>query len=94
MYYNGEWGAVCDNGWDLNDANVVCNELYLGQAMNARHGAFYGQSSGQIWLDNLNCAGTERSIEQCLHNGFGIQNCSHSKTAGVKCTTGMLQLFI
>ena len=94
VYHNGEWGAVCDNGWDINDAHVVCNQLYLGEAMNAIRGAFYGQSSGKIWLDDLNCTGTEKSIKQCPHNGWGTQNCSHSKTAGVKCTTGMLYIYI
>ena len=92
VYYNGEWGAICDNGWDFNDALVVCDQLYLGGARNARRGAFYGQSSRRIWLDNVNCTGTENSIERCRHSGWGIPNCSHSKTAGVKCTTGMLYL--
>jgi len=66
----------------------VCSELGLGQAFAARHNAFYGQGSGEIWLDDLNCVGTERSIVNCPHRGWGIENCGHSENAGVKCITG------
>ena len=61
--HNGIWGTVCDDGWDLNDAQVVCSELGYGQPVAARHGAFYGQGSGRIWLDNVNCVGTEGLLE-------------------------------
>ena len=88
VYHNGEWGTVCDNGWDLNDAQVVCNQLGLDKVAAVRHGAFYGQGSGRIWLNNLNCAGTEFAIEECSHRGWGIENCSHSEDAGVYCIAG------
>jgi len=88
VYHNGEWGTVCDNGWDLNNAQVVCSELGIGQAIAARHNAFYGQGSGEIWLDNLNCVGTEGTIGNCSHRGWGIENCEHSEDAGVKCIAG------
>ena len=88
VYYSGEWGTVCDDGWDLNDAQVVCRQLGFGQAIAARSRAYYGQGSGRTWLDNLNCIGTELTIGSCTHRGWGIEDCSHSEDAGVRCSTG------
>ena len=85
VYHNGTWGTVCDNGWDWNDAQVVCNELDLGYAVDAPHDAFYGEGSGQIWLDDVNCVGTELTIAHCSHRGWGSHNCSHGQDASVKC---------
>ena len=86
VYHNGEWGTVCDDGWDLNDAQVVCNELDLDVAISARYNASYGQGGGQIWLDDLKCVGTELNIRMCPHTGWGANNCSHSEDAGVQCS--------
>ena len=88
VYHNGEWGTVCDDGWDLNDAQTICNELDLGTAVAARHNAFYGQGNGQIWLSNINCVGSELLIENCSHGGWGIHNCNHSQDAIIKCIPG------
>ena len=86
VYHNGEWGTVCDNGWDLNNAQVVCSELGLGPAIAARHNTSYIQDDSQIWLDNLKCDGTEWTIRMCSHTGWGVKNCSHSEGAGVQCS--------
>ena len=86
VYHNGEWGTVCDDGWDLNDAQVTCSELDLGPVITARHNASYGQGSGQIWLGSLKCDGTERSIRRCSHRGWRMKNCNHSNDAGVQCS--------
>ena len=89
VYYNGEWGTVCGDGWDLNDAQVVCRQLGFGPAIIAfRDNAFYEEGSGQIWIDQLNCTGTELTIENCAHNGWGNHNCSHGEDAGVACSYG------
>ena len=77
---------MCDDGWGLNDAQVVCRELGFIQAINARSQAFYGQGSGTIWLDNVNCVGTEFTIGNYSHNGWGVENCNHGEDASVKCS--------
>ena len=84
MYYNGEWGAVCPNGWDLIDAQVLCRQLGYGQAINARSYSFYGTDWSRIMLDSVNCVGTEFTIEDCSHGGWGYK--FYSKDAGLKCS--------
>ena len=88
VYHNGEWGTVCDDDWDLNDAGVVCSELGLGKAVGASQSAYYGQGSGQIWLDDLRCVGNESTIGDCPHPGWGDHNCGHGEDAGANCTIG------
>ena len=86
VYHNGEWGTVCDDRWDLKDAQVVCKQLGFGRAIDASSRAFYGRGSGRIWLDNVNCVGTEFAIGNCSHNGWGVEDCTHGEDAGVKCS--------
>ena len=85
VYYNGEWGTVCGDRWDLDDAQVVCRQLGYGPPIAVRYRAYYGQGSGQIWLDNLKCNGNESTIEECLHAGWGMHDCEHDEDAGVEC---------
>ena len=93
IYHNGEWGTVCDDSWDLSDAEVVCRQLGCGKAVRAPPQASFGQGSGKIWLDNVGCTGAESSITQCSHRGFGIHNCAHSEDAGVVCSGMTYTLF-
>ena len=86
VYYQNQWGTVCDDLWDLNDANVACRQLGLGAATAALSFSTFGQGSGNIWLDNLRCGGTEDCLGNCTHNGWGVHNCAHFEDAGVRCT--------
>ena len=89
VYHNGKWGTVCDVGWDLYDAQVVCNELGFSKAISARDSTFYGQGHGKkIWLANLDCVGTEWTIGNCLHRGWNVHYCSLRRDAGVICSSG------
>ena len=88
VYHNGAWGTVCDDGWDLRDAMVVCYELGYGPAVVALGHAAFGRGSGRIWYDNVNCGGREANLTQCAHNGLGVHNCRHREDAGVICASG------
>ena len=84
--YNGEWGTVCDDGWDDIDAGVVCRQLGFGSTGTAIGSAYFGQGSGPILLDNVVCNGSESTLASCGHLGISITgDCIHSKDAGVRC---------
>ena len=83
---NAEWGTICDDSWDINDARVVCRQLGFPDAVSAPSFARYGQGTGQIWLDNVACLGTEPDLFTCGHNGIGNHNCGHSEDASAECS--------
>ena len=85
--YNGEWGTVCDDGWDDTDASVVCRQLGFGLSGTSIGSAGFGQGSGSIWLDSVTCTGNESTLASCGHLGIGVtRSCNHSEDAGVRCS--------
>ncbi|PIK44174.1 putative deleted in malignant brain tumors 1 protein [Apostichopus japonicus] len=85
VYHNGHWGTICDDGWDEKDASVVCRQLGYSNIGSARNSAAFGTGTGQIWLDDVSCSGSEIRIEDCPNNGWGQHNCEHGDDAGVHC---------
>ncbi|NWI31889.1 C163A protein, partial [Sula dactylatra] len=86
LYHDGIWGTICDDNWDLSDANVVCKQLGCGHAIRAFVSAHYGEGSGQIWLDDVNCTGAESDLWTCPSRAWGQHNCQHKEDAGVLCS--------
>ena len=87
IFYNDKWGTVCDDDWDMNDARVVCRHLGFSNAVRALGSAHFGTGSGEVWLDNVGCSGSESSIENCSHNGWGVGDCTHKEDASVICSS-------
>eukprot|EP00731_Ephydatia_muelleri_P034482 Em0062g5a len=68
------------------DAQVICRQLGFSGTSVAFSNAYFGAGSSNqpIWLDGVNCLGTETNVGQCPSGGWGIHNCVHLEDAGVR----------
>ena len=85
-----EWGTVCNDHFDIREAQVVCRMLNHSGAERVVDFAFFegygsGPDDSDIWLDNLKCRGDENSLMECKHRGWGMTNCGHFEDVGVVC---------
>ncbi|XP_058240041.1 antigen WC1.1-like [Hemibagrus wyckioides] len=86
VLHDGQWGTVCNYHWDMREAAVVCKELNCGEPVNVRYSAHFGPGSGPIWMDNVQCSGSESTLKNCSSNGWGKHYCDHLGDSGVTCS--------
>eukprot|EP00057_Strongylocentrotus_purpuratus_P018205 XP_011672679.1 PREDICTED: scavenger receptor cysteine-rich domain superfamily protein [Strongylocentrotus purpuratus] len=97
---SGDWGTICDDGWDNTDAGVACRQLGYPDALEAIVNVDYpntlpvfGSGSGPILLDGLDCESEKRHLRDCLvTNEWGIHDCTHDEDAGITCDLGLTRL--
>ncbi|XP_077640549.1 scavenger receptor cysteine-rich type 1 protein M130-like [Lonchura striata] len=65
VYSGGSWSSVCQEGWELQDAAVVCRELGCGTALEAPSRARFGAGTGPLWPYVPDCSGSEESLWEC-----------------------------
>ncbi|TTG02110.1 Deleted in malignant brain tumors 1 protein [Bagarius yarrelli] len=86
VFHRGSWGTVCDDSWDIKDAQVVCRQLQCGDALTTHIPAWFGPGTGSIWLNEVECEGNEMSMWNCRFQLSEEGECGHQEDVGVVCT--------
>ena len=55
--------------------------------------AGFGEGMGRIWLTSAQCTGSETELMNCTANSSGVNSCTHSQDAAVRCQPGDAQIF-
>ena len=92
MYFSGSWHSICDDGWDTNDAKVVCRQLGLGEAIETPGDSHFGKGNTSIKFCNFQCIGDESALSWCLHSGWKLSGCTcpSREVASVVCEGMMI----
>uniref|UniRef100_S4RAQ0 SRCR domain-containing protein n=1 Tax=Petromyzon marinus TaxID=7757 RepID=S4RAQ0_PETMA len=85
---NGTWGSLCDAGWTLGGADVVCRQMQCGNAVDNQ--AYYGKGPSPKWT--ATCGSLEDSLFKCTLTEGNPNSCTRISDAGVQCTGAGLRL--
>lgn len=51
-------------------------------------GGNFSEGTGQIWLSNVQCTGSERVLTNCTAIFNATDSCTHNQDVAVQCATG------
>ena len=89
IFREGQWGTICDDDWQKEEADVVCRQLGFPGATRFSREAEFGQGDAQSpILYSMSCDGSETSIDGCTFGTWGTSACGHHEDAGAVCQTG------
>ncbi|XP_038073143.1 deleted in malignant brain tumors 1 protein-like [Patiria miniata] len=85
IFFNGQWGTVCSLDWDLADATVVCNQLGFDGAEASVYQSLFGEGTGPVVMNRVQCSGNESKLADCPFDGWGSTVSTCENTVGVIC---------
>lgn len=85
VFFNGEWGTICFQGWNLIDANVVCRQLGYSTAITTYRNETFEDRSGFTWLTDVQCKGNETLLSECKYGKNLQSDCTQQRVVGVFC---------
>lgn len=86
VFHDQRWGGICTDGWDLAEAHVVCRQLGCRKAQSATASALLGTGDGLIWVEAIECSGTEEALFECNAKIWGAGRCKSKEHAVVSCS--------
>ena len=90
--FDGEWGYVCDDGWNEVNGDVVCRILGYEGAIFSSGSHF--SSDVNYKLNFIYCTGGEESLLDCTYSRYAPNSCSVNKHIFIRCTSGKLHICI
>lgn len=96
IYLNGKWGTVCDHGWNIINAALVCHQL--GYALNPtdwrlqRSELPNAGTSEDVILSHVRCTEHDIDITKCRAEKASTKDffnsCTHTQDVGIRCYEG------
>ncbi|XP_028275078.1 scavenger receptor cysteine-rich type 1 protein M130-like isoform X2 [Parambassis ranga] len=79
------WSSVCEDDFNLQNAEVVCRELGCG-APSVFKGGLYGAAEAPVWMRRFQCGGHESALLDCGSSQSTENSCSAGKAVGLTCS--------
>ncbi|ESO86689.1 hypothetical protein LOTGIDRAFT_235293 [Lottia gigantea] len=83
ILYYGIWGKICGLAWDNNAAKVACKQM--GYETGMAHKKYIHQSDKPLWVDTVDCNGSEKAIKDCQITTELNSTCSNAAAAYAYC---------
>lgn len=76
IYFLSQWLPVCQEGWDREEAQVVCRQIEHPALINTFPSSSYGTIATSVAITGVSCAGSESDVAECDLSGISTISAS------------------